>query len=104
MGPAQGSHQGTQKGREWCLPRERVLGTLVDSSVRTGEPQPGWGSVRCGRLPPDVSDGGPRADTTVGPHSSPRGGVPALAVVTQKGGSKDTSCSHRGNYSKYLHY
>lgn len=60
--------------------------------------------MRCGRLPPDVSDDGPRAGRTVGLHSGPRGGVPALAVVTQTGGSKDTSCSHRGNYPKYPHY
>lgn len=36
--------RGQRKG-EWCSPKERVLSTLVDSSVRTGEPQPGQGAM-----------------------------------------------------------
>lgn len=78
MSGAQGGWRETGKLREWRSHKGSSLGYSVCSRVRSSEPQSGLGGERGVEVSLQMgSDGGPSANTTVGHHSGPRGGVPA---------------------------
>lgn len=87
--------RGQRNAREWCTREERVLGTAVDSSVKSSQPQPGALS-EVWKAPSRLQAWWAKCR----PSQWPQGRRACLAAMTQTRGSEDTSCSPQGKLSQ----